>query len=435
MLAQVLGQLVLVRSCRELPRGCECRYGLLHGLPVAADNTDEGSVLDDVHLGDRPCSVEVGRAQLSPCGRRLQRPALQRARPGHVAGIEGCAGHDRQPVLSGGRRQRRGRRADVNGSKLDAALARFERASFQRPPGGSGGRAEQRAGIRHRATSERASVIRAEIGVTHHQPHRIGWDAERRGHEQREPRPVSLPDVDFARERGHGSVGIDMEPGACAGRPTLLRRVGLDGNDEPVGQHCEPIALGRGHEIPRLRRPTEHGSCGDGATRKQHLLLQLRGRAYGPDDPRIGAAPADVSVHRGDDRRLGRIRVGCQQCRRRHDHPRRAVPALERSHVEERPLQRMEPPCRRQPLQRRHRLVSHVGRRHHAGSHRLAVDENRASPAYAFPAAWLRGGQSQLLAEHRQQRPLRPAGRVMPTTVDDQQHRSTSRHPPGPLYR
>ena len=148
-----------------------------------------------------------------------------------VAGEAGLTGDDLEPAAPRG--------------AASSVAAWMARPSPSRPgPGSSGrlsserraaaaGRPQQWRGVRHRAAAERASVVGAEVGVTHDEVHSIDRHLELRGDEERECRPVALPDVvDLAGEGGHYTVGLDMEPGARARRPLL----GLDGDDEPVGR-------------------------------------------------------------------------------------------------------------------------------------------------------------------------------------------------------
>ena len=69
------------------------------------------------------------------------------------------------------------------------------------------------------------------------------------------------------------------------------------------------------------------------------------GRApHGPDDVLVSGAPAQVALEPFPDLLVVRMRVGAQQVGRGHDHPRRAVAALERVLGVERLLQRVPLP-------------------------------------------------------------------------------------------
>ena len=70
-------------------------------------------------------------------------------------------------------------------------------------------------------------------------------------------------------------------------------------------------------------------------------------RLHGLDDVPVAGAAADVALQRLLDLVLGRARVRAQQRRRAHQHPRRAVAALERVVVVERLLQRGQLAVRR----------------------------------------------------------------------------------------
>src|SRR5215204_910526 len=70
---------------------------------------------------------------------------------------------------------------------------------------------------------------------------------------------------------------------------------------------------------------------------------RLSGRGLnGPDDVDVARAAADVALDRLANLLLVRGRLGTQQCRCAHQHPRRAVAALERVMVAERLLQRRQ---------------------------------------------------------------------------------------------
>ena len=82
----------------------------------------------------------------------------------------------------------------------------------------------------------------------------------------------------------------------------------------------------------------------------------------------------------------------------------------------------MEPSRRRQSLERRHLPLPDLARCQHARARRLAVDEHRAGAADALATAGLRSGQPELLAENRQQHPIRRDGLLVHDPVYDELH-------------
>src|SRR3954471_8326520 len=115
-----------------------------------------------------------------------------------------------------------------------------------------------------------------------------------------------------------------------------------------------------------------------------------------------GAAAADVG-HRGVDVRIGGIGLRVQQRRARHDHPRLAVAALR--HVVREPgfLHLVQVAALRQAFDGGDLLALDFGHRRRAGTHRLAVEVDRARAALGDAAAVFRAGQAGLLAQRPKQ--------------------------------
>src|SRR6266849_4895442 len=132
------------------------------------------------------------------------------------------------------------------------------------------------------------------------------------------------------------------------------------------------------------------------------LLRHVRRHVHAGADALIGAAAADVG-HRRVDVGVGGVRILLEQRTGRHDLPRLAVAALR--HVELRPglLHRVRARAR-QPFDRDGGLDAPD--RHGAGALHLAVDMHRAGAALRDPAAVLRAGQADLLADDPQERRL-----------------------------
>src|SRR6266511_333014 len=99
------------------------------------------------------------------------------------------------------------------------------------------------------------------------------------------------------------------------------------------------------------------------------------------------------------DLRLARARIGVQQVLGHHQHPRRAVAALEGMIVAERLLERMQPSVVGEALDRLDRGAVRLDGQHHAALDRLAVVEDRAGATVAGVAADVRAGQLEVVAE------------------------------------
>ena len=83
--------------------------------------------------------------------------------------------------------------------------------------------------------------------------------------------------------------------------------------------------------------------------------------------------------------------------------PGRAEPALQAVLLPEGLLQRMEPLCRGEALDRRDRAALGLDRKHRAGLHGLTVDVDRAGAALARVAADVRPGEVEVLPDQLHQ--------------------------------
>jgi hypothetical protein len=90
-----------------------------------------------------------------------------------------------------------------------------------------------------------------------------------------------------------------------------------------------------------------------------------------------------------------RLRILAEQITRGHDHPWRAVPALQGVALVERLLQGMPLPVRGEPLDRGHFAPVGLDRQHGAALDGLAVQVDRAGPAVGGVAANRGAGQTQ----------------------------------------
>src|SRR6266511_239816 len=98
-------------------------------------------------------------------------------------------------------------------------------------------------------------------------------------------------------------------------------------------------------------------------------------------DRGVAGAPAEVATDRLCHLHARRMRRRVEQCPRRHQHPRRAVPALRGAFLGERDLQRIELRSFREALDGGDFRVADPQREREAGEDRLAVEEHRARPA------------------------------------------------------
>src|SRR4029077_11645140 len=136
--------------------------------------------------------------------------------------------------------------------------------------------------------------------------------------------------------------------------------------------------------VTAMSAPPRHGlltGAGGAAT---------HGLGGGPDrldDVHVARAATEVALEPFADLVVGRARVLRQQIRRGHDHPRRAVAALQAVLVPERLLQRMELAVLGHAFDRGEAPALGLDREHRAALHGLAVDEDGAGPALAGVAS------------------------------------------------
>src|SRR2546426_6164375 len=128
----------------------------------------------------------------------------------------------------------------------------------------------------------------------------------------------------------------------------------------------------------------------------------LRRAVDGGADPLVGAAAADVR-HRGIDIGVARAAVlGEQRCGG-HDLAGLAVAALRHVLGDPGPLHPVAA-AGRQPLDRGHALPGDRRDGHHAGSHGRAVEMHGAGAALGDAASELRAGETEVVAQHPQER-------------------------------
>ena len=146
-----------------------------------------------------------------------------------------------------------------------------------------------------------------------------------------------------------------------------------------------------------VRRIAHHIAC---CALRRTVHRAVRRRQHRPHDLPVARAPAQHPAERIEHLRLGRRAWPVEQGARRHQHARRADPALRRAVLVERPLQPAQATVLRQPLDRGNRAASHLAERHQAGADLLSVQQHRAGAAIPRVAADLGAGQSEMVAEH-----------------------------------
>ena len=127
------------------------------------------------------------------------------------------------------------------------------------------------------------------------------------------------------------------------------------------------------------------------------------------DDIVIAGAAADIALQLLTNRPIVEIvALAANQIDRGHDHPRRAIAALQAVILAERFLHRMKRPVRRgETFDGKDIGALELQREHGARFHRLAVDENHAGPALRGVAAHMGAGQAQIFAKQLHQKGAR----------------------------
>ena len=198
-------------------------------------------------------------------------------------------------------------------------------------------------------------------------------------------------------------VGHEGRPpgacGACANTP--VERIEIGGDHHAAAGQRGDLEEGATIERASLSMASSYSlpRCAPSAARARRHRRGLVNRLA---DAEVGAAAADVAVHRAIDVRVARLRRRRQQRRGRHDLARLAVAALRDVDLLPRDLQRMRA-VRRQPFERRDRRVRRRRHRRLAGAHRAAAQVHRARAALPDAAAELGALQVQDVANHPQQ--------------------------------
>ena len=117
------------------------------------------------------------------------------------------------------------------------------------------------------------------------------------------------------------------------------------------------------------------------------------------DDVHVARAAADVPLQRDADLLLGRAGSALEECGRAHQHPGRAVAALEGVVLVEGLLERRQVAVAGEALDRRDLRALGLDREQHAALHRLAVQMHRAGAAVARVAADVRPREPEVVAD------------------------------------
>jgi len=118
----------------------------------------------------------------------------------------------------------------------------------------------------------------------------------------------------------------------------------------------------------------------------------------------MGAAPTEIAGEGVPDVRLTGPRVLVEQRLRLHHHAARAITALRRLLGDERCLERIGSRRCAESFDGRDAPARDAGRRDHAGADRVVVEEDGARAALPEPAADLRAGQPEIVAQDEEQR-------------------------------
>src|SRR5207237_1017244 len=131
-------------------------------------------------------------------------------------------------------------------------------------------------------------------------------------------------------------------------------------------------------------------------------------------------AAADIARYRALDRVERGVLLAVEERLERHDHARRAEPALERVALDELALERVRLVGRADPFDRLDALSRAVVREEHARDDGLGVDDHGARAARAAVADVLRSRDPETLAEEVEERRPRLAGERDRLAVQDE---------------
>ncbi len=142
------------------------------------------------------------------------------------------------------------------------------------------------------------------------------------------------------------------------------------------------------------------------------------------DDLRISGAPAQIALQGLRDLPARGLQRPVEQGLGGHEHPGRAVAALDCAGFDEGGLQRVQPLGSAEPLDGLHAPARDLPDGRQAGADGLSVEEHGAGPALAFAiAALFCAGEPQFVAQHIEQRPRRIDLEADRASVDGERYR------------
>ena len=209
------------------------------------------------------------------------------------------------------------------------------------------------------------------------------------GEDLHRPGQPGAPGRDIAETEARGGMGR-------ADHPHQQRALG-----DQIG--AEPLAS---RDLLRPVQPLGPGAHRGAGGRALGPALPRRVQHRG-DDLGIAGAAAQHAPQRLLDLGPRRGGIDPQQGAGRHQHPRRADPALRRAVTQESPLQVRQGVLPGQPLDGDHVAPGRARQRRQAGADRLPVEQHGAGAAVAGIAADLGAGQPQLAAQHLREPPAR----------------------------
>src|SRR5919201_1563573 len=164
-------------------------------------------------------------------------------------------------------------------------------------------------------------------------------------------------------------------------------------------------------------------------TRSARVAGELSGCGiHGLHDAVIAGASAQHRRQRVPDVLLARPRVRLEEIERRHQHPRRAEPALQAVVLAECLLERMELAVAHQAFDRDDLGAGRLHREHQARPRGFAVHEHRARAADAVLAAHVRAGQREIFAQEVDEQLTRLALSLARGAVHGETYRHELRH-------
>src|SRR5579884_838444 len=149
-------------------------------------------------------------------------------------------------------------------------------------------------------------------------------------------------------------------------------------------------------------------------------LHEPAGQPNGVDDVLVAGAATEVAVQRLSNLRLVGTPIALEQVDRRHDHSRRAIPALQAVLLDESLLDRMKRSIARQSLDGGEGGAVELDGKEGARLCRSSIDEDHTGAALAGVTPDMRAGQLQVVAEEVAQQQARLHVSLHPAAIDVQ---------------